>query len=535
MVRNKSPTNEDDKSGATSKKIARERVDYISQVPRAILHHILLFLPFEYWIILGMVSKQWQDLLSETPVVILDENEIVSKMKRQVRCVLHEDQFRSDELDEFKRRFAEFVNHVLFNHSSCLIKYARLSLQYEPRIIYASNVKNWVHFFMTRDIEMLELSFSSTPNVYCELEGLEVRRTTTAQTFELPHQPFQPKFTSFILNFCKLKASRFGSFMNLKALYLTDVDILDCSIGKFVSKCPVLEDLYLERCSVTDKFFVCKKDLKIKHLNLLNCLTEKWDVYMIDISVPQLTNLLIIGKYLSSSTIRNTTNLVDCSIDIHGRFSDMEQGNFLTLMMINLRNCKTLALSSWCVQILPTLDIELSQQLHGSFTKLTSLRVAVGYVKQELPGIVMLLQSCPCLESLMLEINHKAKDIFFLRLVNDTIESFEPEAFLFEEDNYLENQTQDIFCLQNRLKVLKIYGFMGRNKEIHLIEFLLRKALVLENLVIYHDLPDECETRESPPSVRELHKRRMLQALLDLPRASSVVQVYEEKIEFGDD
>ncbi|XP_047342800.1 F-box protein At5g03100-like [Impatiens glandulifera] len=532
MMRNKSATNEDDKRGETSEDIAREGVDYISQVPIEILHHILLFLPFEYWIILGMVSKQWKDLLQETPILNLDENKIVSKMRRQIRSVLHEEQPQSYGLDECKQRFAEFVNHLMLNHSRCLIKYARLSLQYEPRTIYASNVNNWVHFLMTRDIEKLELNFSSTPNTYCKLEGLEVRRTTTAQTFEVPHQPFDPKFKSFTLNNCKLKASKFGSFMNLKVLYLKDVDILDRSIGQLVSKCPVLEDLYLERCSVTEKFFVCKQDLKIKHLNLLNCLTEKWQIYMIDISVPQLTNLLIIGRFLRSSTIRNATNLVDCSIDIDMQFSDKDQGNYLALMMTNLRNCKTLALSSWCIQILPTLDIELSQQLQGSFTNLTSLRFAVGYLKKELPGIVMLLQSCPCLESLMLEINHKAKHTCFLRLVNDTIEPYQPEAFRL--DNYLENQTLGIFCLQNSLKVLKIYGLTGQNKVIliHLIEFLLRKALVLENLVIYHDLPDECETRESAPCVRDLNQRRTLQALMDLPRASSVVQVSVEKVEF---
>ncbi|XP_047342794.1 F-box/FBD/LRR-repeat protein At4g26340-like [Impatiens glandulifera] len=303
MRRNKSPTNEDDKSGKTSKEIVREGVDYISQVPREILHHILLFLPFKYWIILGMVSKQWQDLLRETPILIFDENEIVSKMRRQVRGVLHEEKPRSDGLDECKQRFAEFVNHVMLHHSSCLIKYARLSLQYEPTTRYASNVNIWVHFLMTRDIEMLELNFSSTPNMYCDLGIIAARRTRTAQTFELPHQPFEPKFTSFILSFCKLKAFKFGCFMNLKVLYLKDVDILDSSIGQLVSKCPVLEDLYLEGCSVTEEFFVCKQDLKIKHLNLLNCLTEKWQSYMIDISVPQLTNLLIKGRYLKSSAM----------------------------------------------------------------------------------------------------------------------------------------------------------------------------------------------------------------------------------------
>ena len=116
--------------------------------------------------------------------------------------------------------------------------------------------------------------------------------------------------------------------------------------------------------------------------------------------------------------------------------------------------------------------------------------------------------------------------------VNDTYERHQPEVFRFEEDNYFENQTRDIFCLQNSLKVLQMLGFMGRNEEMHLIEFLLRKALVLENLVIYNDLPDECATRESAPSVRELDQRRTLQTLLDLPRASSVVKVCVEKVEF---
>ncbi|XP_047342797.1 F-box/FBD/LRR-repeat protein At1g78750-like [Impatiens glandulifera] len=534
MVRNNQPTNEDGKSEETSKQIAREGVDYISHMPREVMHHILLFLPFEYWIILGMVSKQWQYLMCETPTFILDENEIVSKMTRQIRGVLHEEQPRSELLDEGKRRFAEFVNRILIYHSGCLITFTRLSLQYEPRTIYSLNVNNWVHFLMTRDIEKLELKFSSTPILYYELEGLAVRRTRTAQTFQLPRHPFEPKFTSFFLNFCKLEASRFGSFMNLKVLYLTDVKILDRSIGQFVSKCPVLEDLYLERCSVTERFFVCKQDLKIKHLILLNCMTEYWQMFTIDISVPQLMNLVIIGRYLMNSTIRNATNLEDCSIDINQGFSDNEQGNFIAMIMINLRSCKTLALCSWCIQVLPSCDIGLSQQLHGSFTNLTNLRLTVGYVKQELPRIVLLLQSCPCLEKLMLDI-YTAKDIDWLMIVNDMFEGYEPEVFHFEEDNYLENQTRDILCLQRSLKVLQIYGFMGRNQEIHLVEFLLRNALVLENLVIYNDLPDECGTRESAPSLRELNQRRTLQALLDLPRASSVVQVSVEKIRVFDE
>ncbi|XP_047335500.1 F-box/FBD/LRR-repeat protein At2g26030-like [Impatiens glandulifera] len=517
----RSRTNENQNS--TSHVALDQEVDYISQVPAGILFYILSFLPFEYWIILGMVSRKWTYLLREAPILILDEDYILIKMARiQLRHMLHGEVSIIGRNKKNKRRYIKFVDHTLLLHSGCLIKLMYLNFEYEPNNQNDSMINNWVHFMMTRDIHDLVLNFSTNPKLNFELKFLAVKRTKSESTYELLDMPYEPKFRGLTLNSCKFKASSFVAFSNLKSLHLSHVEVFDSSIGELLSKCPCLEDLHMDNCIVPESFFKCENDLKLKNLCLVNCLTENWYMFEIDISVPELLSFLIRGKYLMTSTIRKATKLVDSMVYIEQEFSDFQQGNLLAKFLIGMKHCKILTLSSWCIQVLSTIDYVLSYQLRGLLTNLKELNLSIGCSKQELPGMVTILQSCPYLESLIMEFDW-IEDIYWM--VDDRKVEHLPEVFHFEEEKYFETPKPYIRFLKNCLKDIQLKKYMGEENEIRIVKYLLQNALVLEDLVVYVNSSADIYSEWQNYFI-EFDEEMNWQELRDLPKASTNVKLY---------
>ncbi|KAF5180857.1 hypothetical protein FRX31_029558 [Thalictrum thalictroides] len=174
----------------------------------------------------------------------------------------------------------------------------------------------------------------------------------------------------------------------------------------------------------------------------------------------------------------------------------LERGDPLRAFLLDVKYVKSLALSSWCVQILPRkIDIlrslqklQIMKSLCTSLFNLKHLRLYLVLTKQELPGISCLLSSCPNMETLALEVD----------FVNQQDWVFEtPVSLSFDEEQFWKSESLHFDCLQNSLKTVDIDGFVGGNFDIPFVEFLLEKPMVLECMTI------DCKSNDGSMSSKE--------------------------------
>lgn len=352
-----------------------EGIDYISHLPEAIILHILSFLPLKELVAVSFLSRLWQGmvlaLISMVPSNLnLDEIKMMGKYvcRREICYPKHGDGHTPDSAHQClchsvraaRRKFEEFVDRTLLLHTGCTIEKLRLSICYDQNMPlknstetydahseYTKRIEKWVQFAFRNNIKILELDFS---------KGKMFEPTGWDKIYDMPHGNFAPKnLRTFILNYCKQSPSIFVVFGSLQRLSFKQVKFFGCSvltIGELVAKCPTLEDLSLEYCIIPNDFTVSDQDMKIKRLSLINCKTDEWPMFPIDISTPDLLMLTMVGVYLMNSTVRKALHLADVVIDIKQKYGDHIQGDALGLLLTSLKHCQTLTLSTWCIQVL---------------------------------------------------------------------------------------------------------------------------------------------------------------------------------------
>ncbi|KAF3595730.1 hypothetical protein DY000_02027863 [Brassica cretica] len=88
----------------------------------------------------------------------------------------------------------------------------------------------------------------------------------------------------------------------------------------------------------------------------------------------------------------------------------------------------------------------------------------------EFVGITIFLNSCPELESLTFHMDTTE------RIVRISM-PLDPKVFWLTNDTYE--------CLERTLKLVKIKNFRGGSNELHVLKYLIRRGLVMEQLDLY--------------------------------------------------
>lgn len=356
-------------SGSSSSKIGKNveqqskkqqktnAINYMNYIPEAIEFHILSLLPLGELIIMSLVSQRWKDTvvryLKMVPSSLnLDECEMPGTiLKRDGQCWLRGNFARSGHslkqrhclIRAARKSFIEFVDRCCQLHSNCTINNLRLSFLHEAggKYDYTRKIDMWVHFAFTNDIKELSLDFSD----------LKLFKPL-AQPFELPHGYFAPKIMkTFALKFCKFRLSTFQVFGSLKGISLVQVDIFDGSLAELASKCPVLKDVNLVNCVFPDQFMMSEENILVEKLSVINCKTQKWGTYNINLSTPCLLELEIIGNILVTSHIRKATKLLDVNIGMEEINENHIQGDALGSFLIELGHSRSLTVNNCCIQV----------------------------------------------------------------------------------------------------------------------------------------------------------------------------------------
>ncbi|KAI3860547.1 hypothetical protein MKX03_025479, partial [Papaver bracteatum] len=300
--------------------VRRDGADQISTLPDDMLVRILSLIPTEEAVTTSLLSKRWKSFWTLIPVLDFD-------------YVRFSEKFNVPSLIDQKRRFLEFVEHVLFRHELEPLEKLRLAFDITEFDEYISKASMLVKFAMRSNCLTIDLEFGcQTTDIFFP----EYDKMYTLPPCLFPHQSVsQLKLTD-----CKFTPSLYRNFTSVKIVKLTSVDLQKDSVYDLVSKCPCLEELHLIECKISSPYFELNAPKSIlKCLVFQSCVTDEWFIFFKHayIHIPTLLKLKYHGSFISSGylSLYNSENIVEAEIDI---YSLLYKHKLLCKLLTNLQN-----------------------------------------------------------------------------------------------------------------------------------------------------------------------------------------------------
>ncbi|KAI7981503.1 putative F-box/FBD/LRR-repeat protein [Camellia lanceoleosa] len=221
-----------------------------------------------------------------------------------------------------------------------------------------------------------------------------------------------------------------------------------------------------------------------------------------------------------SSCLENLNSLHEASVGFFVLHDDITVAkrwsisNFLT----GLSHVESLTLESQCVEI-------LSKNKHfasilNPFNKLKTLELCTGFNKHNIPALACLFRSSSNLHTLIIKIANDYKiegDLYFDD--SSLFQQWNRELWDLSnsgEERYWDLQTQALKFFLHNLKVVKIQGFSECENDISLAKFLLKHGKVLEEMII---CPGHYNSRDT-------HRRERIKSqMMEFSRASSNAKI----------
>lgn len=192
--------------------------DRISELPDAVILHILSFLPTQNVVRTSLLSKRWRHVWTLVPTINICDSGI-------------QDFRRHDEGNNGQKKFYKFVDECLKHpYADTTISKFRLNLEYYRG---SSRVDGWLRFLGKKTVQELELDMLPMRSRYC-----------------LPHSIID-LFSLTLLKLTGLALENFvpTSLPSLKELYLSDIQVDDRVLNSSLLSCLALEKLQVNRCN----------------------------------------------------------------------------------------------------------------------------------------------------------------------------------------------------------------------------------------------------------------------------------------------
>ncbi|RZC52660.1 hypothetical protein C5167_021080 [Papaver somniferum] len=249
---------------------------------------------------------------------------------------------------------------------------------------------------------------------------------------------------------------------------LTSVELQKDSVSDFVSKCPCLEELHLLHCKIPSSYFELNApESNLKCLELHSCRGNKGLSFEhASIQIPTLLQLKYIGEFRSAGylSICNSENLIEANICIF--YCPNYEYKLVCKLLKNLLNVKSLTLSPSNLDVLNTNGgISLPSPLFN----LRHLSVDLGQADKEFPGLICLLRSTPCLETLCVDCHPYCET---------------DDEMLSGVYNADEEVVQQLHLLPSLMKV-EIKEFQGLKVEMEFVKHILQISVCLKEMVIH--------------------------------------------------
>ncbi|CAG7902989.1 unnamed protein product [Brassica rapa] len=419
-------------------------MDRISNLPEALISHILSFLPTEESALTSVLSKKWRYLFADRPNLDFDGSVI---------------RFHPDtcewEMADILRVFTRFVDRVLMLQGNSTVDDFSLKCGHG---VESDCVRNWILNVLERGVSDLDLHFNlvgvSLPSEVFMSKSLERLRIESKNVIPMDMEDvFLPK---------------------LKTLYVNKVMLGegdDC-FEKVTSGCHVLEELVL--INVYSDFWnrsVFSKTLK--SLILSCCMEYDKNPDSVSFDTPNVVYLeycdYVSGKYPKVKF----NSLVEASIDLVMTSEQHEHASYehlagdVTDFLMGIRNVQTLYISANTLEVL-TFCCDHIPVFHNM------IGLTIQSRKSGWESLPALFKKCPNLETLVFDgLSHTF-----------TVKCMDVDGCLCKYSGEVPT------CLSSSpVKVLKIlrFGDAGLEKETDLIKHFLETMPQLEQLMIYYD------------------------------------------------
>ncbi|CDP13104.1 unnamed protein product [Coffea canephora] len=474
-----------------------EAQDRISQLPDAILCHMLSLLPTKLAAQTGILSKRWRDVWLSIPAL---------EFQMHLRANYEGDMTAFDSFAKPKiESFTNFLDRLFAIRDTSSIKKFRLVFDHPVDSRCLNNWLSALHKIQELDLELLvQREFPWSPLADKLLEILKL------SCISLPNIPSSV------------------SFPRLKVLHLHSATYVDdASVEKLLSSCPVLEDLQISRWEWDNvrNFVITVPSLKRLTLDFTTHETNLYDddhyedgvEYKLIITAPNLEYLSLID-YMSDSIQVNSMarvteshlsvcKILECDNRTVEQTSNYESN--VREIFRSIPNVKHLTIGDFTTNSLSeSLDSRLPV-----FQNLVHLEISFQHVN----GAILLpklLKISPKLESLILPRGIISQILF---------------SFISEENQF--KPPQDVpECLLFSLKNVEIWHITGRvEEEVQLLIYLLENARVLEKMTIWYE---EYYVSGGPmdttnyPTVRRMEDRlSFTDELMNCTRGSAACQL----------
>lgn len=289
--------------------------DWISELPDAVLCHVLSFLPTKLAVRTSILSSRWKNIWAS--VLNLDFD---------------------DEYNPWIERddsFSMFVDHVLSFRDSADIHKFRLRCS---GVEDFSRIDGWIRTAI--DLNAVEF---------------DLRVHSNGQIFELPQSFFMSKtlvvlkLNSDCLRYVPPKS---GCFPSLKFLHVTDYYPHYESMEKFFSCCPVLEDLTIDGVVEHDAdVYISAPELKTLRISLSGEDFSPQNTF--SINAPKLEKLDVMEDRLSNYIVKNVKSLVKAIVNLYSHDSCLhcDFSKLSSVLLAGISNVKYLSLSAHSLKV----------------------------------------------------------------------------------------------------------------------------------------------------------------------------------------
>ncbi|KAG8386907.1 hypothetical protein BUALT_Bualt03G0197600 [Buddleja alternifolia] len=486
--------------------------DFISDLPDAILVHILSFLPIND-VIQTVLLRRFANLWRHVPVLDLNS------------CLYHDCEDEDNCPDHLNEKFVAIIHHVMKLHERASLDKLRLKFCFKLSCpvhesfvgkldSHSLNLLRWENSTADQIGKLIGYSISKKVQVLdINLKGC--CNDLLRKNYSLPNVFISNHLIDLRLTCCDISGCRNINLKSLRVLLLEKISLSDEIMAEVLVSCPLLEDLSLVDCYRLRKL-VCENPNLKKVLLIL----EK-DEYLI-ISCPYVLSLEIHGC-IECASLLDISSTVDVSILFSYSFRcEQREYDDVRKLLEMVSQCKNLSLCTWSVLVL---TIWSFKNMPCPSFEWKNLTLELSLKKWHQPGLSLLLRKSHSLETLTMYIYPGSADILLLR------ESEWIQAYDFDGEKYWDSQEASFPYLES----IMIYGYIDKPYVIQMVKFLLRSAKKLQKLVI--STKESFETdHESPSFDGPIERQRahftpeqlieLAQKFKELPRASPEAVIY---------
>ncbi|CAK8572998.1 unnamed protein product [Lathyrus sativus] len=419
-------------------------LDLFSLLPESLLLAIVSFLPFkEAAARTCILNKKWLKIWQSGTDINFDENFFVDST--------------SDEIKQAQRKvFIDFITNWIAHFTERNIN--KFSLKISNPQSCSNTIESCVEFAAQRRVKDLTLDFSGKKNF---------NNNNNNALFPMPTQVYQ---LSSSLETLKLISCGFDvpdslNFNALRDLSLRWIDVKIETLKTLLSNCKTIQSLSLEKCRGLQHF-----DLGYVPISLRSLVVNKCEIELdyLSFNAPILEYFKYSGLVFTSDINASDIEEVEIDFALESRFNDC--GNELCKILLDFSAAKILKLCSYLLQVIPSGDepVGIQEDLN-----VKHLILNTQMHPNELGGLEFLLNSCPLMEKLT------------LNLGSGVIFEDYKHPYDVDHKNFWKGRRVVPKCLIRSLKVVEVNNAKTTDSEVITLYFFMQAGKVLEQINIH--------------------------------------------------